>query len=409
MNVFVGLLGAIALFLFAWFLSSDKKKINWRTIIVAFALQVCLGAFVIYVPFGKALVSGMSSVVTDLLEQSKSGAQFVFSDLADEKSSFYFAFQVLPVIVFFSSLVSVLYHYGIMQFLIRTIGGWLQFLLRTSRTESMVAAANMFLGITESPLTVKPYLLSMTRSQLFAVMVCGLSSVAGSVLAGLVAMGISLDYLITAAVMAAPGGLMMAKLLEPETDLATNESSQSKEADVVVEKSSNVFEAATNGASSGLALCLNIAAMLIAFIGIIALLNFILGWVTSLVGFSGMTVQVLLGWVFSPIAILLGVQPSEANVVASLMGQKVIFNEFVAFADFVQLKETLSIKSQAIATFALCGFANFSSIGIMLGGLSIMAPSRKPEVAKLSLRALIAATMANFMSAAIAGIFIQFA
>ncbi|PDH30757.1 MAG: NupC/NupG family nucleoside CNT transporter [Puniceicoccaceae bacterium MED-G30] len=409
MNVFVGLLGAIALFLFAWFLSSDKKKINWRTIIVAFALQVCLGAFVIYVPFGKALVSGMSSIVTDLLEQSKSGAQFVFSDLADEKSSFYFAFQVLPVIVFFSSLVSVLYHYGIMQFLIRTIGGWLQFLLRTSRTESMVAAANMFLGITESPLTVKPYLLSMTRSQLFAVMVCGLSSVAGSVLAGLVAMGISLDYLITAAVMAAPGGLMMAKLLEPETDLATNESSQSKEADVVVEKSSNVFEAATNGASSGLALCLNIAAMLIAFIGIIALLNFILGWVTSLVGFSGMTVQVLLGWVFSPIAILLGVQPSEANVVASLMGQKVIFNEFVAFADFVQLKETLSIKSQAIATFALCGFANFSSIGIMLGGLSIMAPSRKPEVAKLSLRALIAATMANFMSAAIAGIFIQFA
>jgi CNT family concentrative nucleoside transporter len=409
MNVFVGLLGAMALFLFAWFLSSDKKKINWRTIIVAFALQVCLGAFVIYVPFGKALVSGMSSIVTDLLEQSKSGAQFVFSDLADEKSSFYFAFQVLPVIVFFSSLVSVLYHYGIMQFLIRTIGGWLQFLLRTSRTESMVAAANMFLGITESPLTVKPYLLSMTRSQLFAVMVCGLSSVAGSVLAGLVAMGISLDYLITAAVMAAPGGLMMAKLLEPETDLATNESSQSKEADVVVEKSSNVFEAATNGASSGLALCLNIAAMLIAFIGIIALLNFILGWVTSLVGFSGMTVQVLLGWVFSPIAILLGVQPSEANVVASLMGQKVIFNEFVAFADFVQLKETLSIKSQAIATFALCGFANFSSIGIMLGGLSIMAPSRKPEVAKLSLRALIAATMANFMSAAIAGIFIQFA
>ena len=409
MNVFVGLLGAIALFLFAWFLSSDKKKINWRTVIVAFALQVCLGAFVIYVPFGKALVSGMSSIVTDLLEQSKSGAQFVFSDLADEKSSFYFAFQVLPVIVFFSSLVSVLYHYGIMQFLIRTIGGWLQFLLRTSRTESMVAAANMFLGITESPLTVKPYLLSMTRSQLFAVMVCGLSSVAGSVLAGLVAMGISLDYLITAAVMAAPGGLMMAKLLEPETDLATNESSQSKEADVVVEKSSNVFEAATNGASSGLALCLNIAAMLIAFIGIIALLNFILGWVTSLVGFSGMTVQVLLGWVFSPIAILLGVQPSEANVVASLMGQKVIFNEFVAFADFVQLKETLSIKSQAIATFALCGFANFSSIGIMLGGLSIMAPSRKPEVAKLSLRALIAATMANFMSAAIAGIFIQFA
>ncbi len=376
---------------------------------MAFALQVCLGAFVIYVPFGKALVSGMSSIVTDLLEQSKSGAQFVFSDLADEKSSFYFAFQVLPVIVFFSSLVSVLYHYGIMQFLIRTIGGWLQFLLRTSRTESMVAAANMFLGITESPLTVKPYLLSMTRSQLFAVMVCGLSSVAGSVLAGLVAMGISLDYLITAAVMAAPGGLMMAKLLEPETDLATNESSQSKEADVVVEKSSNVFEAATNGASSGLALCLNIAAMLIAFIGIIALLNFILGWVTSLVGFSGMTVQVLLGWVFSPIAILLGVQPSEANVVASLMGQKVIFNEFVAFADFVQLKETLSIKSQAIATFALCGFANFSSIGIMLGGLSIMAPSRKPEVAKLSLRALIAATMANFMSAAIAGIFIQFA
>ena len=372
-------------------------------------MQVCLGAFVIYVPFGKALVSGMSSIVTDLLEQSKSGAQFVFSDLADEKSSFYFAFQVLPVIVFFSSLVSVLYHYGIMQFLIRTIGGWLQFLLRTSRTESMVAAANMFLGITESPLTVKPYLLSMTRSQLFAVMVCGLSSVAGSVLAGLVAMGISLDYLITAAVMAAPGGLMMAKLLEPETDLATNESSQSKEADVVVEKSSNVFEAATNGASSGLALCLNIAAMLIAFIGIIALLNFILGWVTSLVGFSGMTVQVLLGWVFSPIAILLGVQPSEANVVASLMGQKVIFNEFVAFADFVQLKETLSIKSQAIATFALCGFANFSSIGIMLGGLSIMAPSRKPEVAKLSLRALIAATMANFMSAAIAGIFIQFA
>ena len=409
MNVFVGLLGAMALFLFAWFLSSDKKKINWRTIIVAFALQVCLGAFVIYVPFGKALVSGMSSIVTDLLEQSKSGAQFVFSDLADEKSSFYFAFQVLPVIVFFSSLVSVLYHYGIMQFLIRTIGGWLQFLLRTSRTESMVAAANMFLGITESPLTVKPYLLSMTRSQLFAVMVCGLSSVAGSVLAGLVAMGISLDYLITAAVMAAPGGLMMAKLLEPETDLATNESSQGKEADVVVEKSSNVFEAATNGASSGLALCLNIAAMLIAFIGIIALLNFILGWVTSLVGFSGMTVQVLLGWVFSPIAILLGVQPSEANVVASLMGQKVIFNEFVAFADFVQLKETLSIKSQAIATFALCGFANFSSIGIMLGGLSIMAPSRKPEVAKLSLRALIAATMANFMSAAIAGIFIQFA
>jgi CNT family concentrative nucleoside transporter len=317
---------------------------------------------------------------------------------------FIFAFHVLPVIVFFSSLVSVLYHLGIMGWMIRFIGGGLQRLLKTSQAESMSATANIFVGQTEAPLIVRPYIASMTRSELFAIMVGGMSTVAGSVLAGYVLLGVEIQYLLAASFMAAPGGFLMAKLLMPESEQFKNEDEEFK---LEFEAHVNVIDAAAAGASSGMTLALNVGAMVLAFVGLIALVNTLLSSIGGMFGFESLSLQLVLGYAFQPLAFIVGVPWEETRLAGSLIGQKLVFNEFVAFVAFTDQMALMSERAQAVVTFALCGFANFSSIGIVLGGIGLMAPDRRKDIAELGLRAVFAGFMANLMSAAIAGFFLS--
>lgn len=397
-------LGSIAFLLGAgWAVSSARGRINWRTVGGALALQVAIGGLVLYVPAGRRALEGLSGAVAGILGYAQAGIEFVFGDIGRFELGFVFAFHVLPVIIFFSSLVAVLYYLGIMGWVIRLLGGALRRLLGTSRAESLSATANIFVSQTEAPLVIRPYLPAMTRSELFAVMVGGMATVAGSVLAGYVALGVELRYLLAASFMAAPGGLLMAKLLVPETEPARVSDAR---AEPQVEPHVNVIDAAAAGASSGLSLAVNIGAMLLAFIGLIALLNGILGWAGALVGLEGLSLELLLGTLFRPLAFLLGVPWEEAVVAGNLIGQKLVLNEFVAYAAFSEDKAQLGAHAQAVVSFALCGFANFSSIAILLGGIGTLAPSRRAEVAELGLRAVLAGFMANLMSAAIAGFFL---
>jgi len=411
MHIVMGLVGIISLILIAVIFSSNRKAINLRTVVGAFIIQAAIAAFVILTPFGSTILQTVSSGVQAVMDSANDGIGFLFGGLVSGKmfevfggGGFVFAFKVLPVIIFFAAFMGVLYHVGIMQFIIKIFGGALQKLLGTSRTESMSAAANVFVGQTEAPLLVKPYIKNMTQSELFAVMCGGLASVAGAVLVGYASLGVSLDYLIAASFMAAPGGLLMAKLLHPETDEVNNEileeTGENAEAKPV-----NVIDAAASGASSGLQLALNVGAMLIAFIALISLINIILGAFGGLFGLEALSLQQILGYLFAPIAFLIGIPWSEATAVGSLLGQKLVVNEFVAYIDFVGMKDTLSAHSQVIVTVALCGFANLSSMAILLGGLGVLAPSRRPDIARLGLKAVLAGTLSNFMSAALVGIF----
>ncbi len=399
----ISLLGILTLFALGFLLSVNRRAINWRTVLGAFALQLSLGALVLYIPFGKDMLLSMAETVSQVIGFAKAGISFLFGDMGEMKFGFMFAVHVLPIIVFFSSFIAVLYYLGIMGWVIRLIGGAVRWLLKTSRPESMSATANIFVGQTEAPLVVRPFIPPMTRSELFAVMVGGLASVAGSVLAGYAGLGVELKYLIAASFMAAPGGLMMAKLILPETETPKNDVEELAEPE---EKSVNVIDAAASGAASGLKLALNVGAMLLAFVGLIALLNGLIGWVGGWFGAGDLTLQIILGYVFQPLAFIIGVPWDEALRAGSFIGQKIVVNEFVAYLDFVSYKDQLSEGTQAIVTFALCGFANLSSIAILLGGLGSMAPSRRHEIAELGLRAVFAASLANLMSAAIAGFFI---
>ena len=406
MSAVISLLGIIVLFLIAYLSSTQRSAINWRTVGLALLLQFSLGGIVLYLPAGVAMLSTVSNAVTSVLGNAQDGIAFVFGPIGAFEMGFIFAFHVLPVIVFFSALVSVLYYLGIMGWIIRVIGGALQRLLKTSKAESMSATANIFVGQTEAPLVVKPYIPSMTRSELFAVMVGGMATVAGSVLAGYVLLGVELRYLLAASFMAAPGGFLMAKMMIPETeDLKEDES----EIDLQFDQHVNVIDAAAAGASSGMGLALNVGAMVLAFVGLIALLNAILAWAGGLFGFDSLSLQLLLGYAFQPLAFMLGIPWEETNLAGSLIGQKLVFNEFVAFVAFTEQSASLSAHTQAVVTFALCGFANFSSIGIMLGGLGTMAPTRRSDIAELGVRAVIAGFLANLMSGAIASFFLSIA
>jgi CNT family concentrative nucleoside transporter len=411
MHIIMGLVGIISLILIAIIFSSNRKAINIRTVGGAFAIQAAIAAFVILTPFGSSALQAVSSGVQAVINSANDGIGFLFGGLVSGKmfevfggGGFVFAFKVLPVIIFFAAFMGVLYHLGIMQIIIKIFGGALQKILGTSRTESMSAAANVFVGQTEAPLVVKPYIKDMTQSELFAVMCGGLASVAGAVLVGYASLGVNLDYLIAASFMAAPGGLLMAKLLHPETEEVNNniidESGEGADAKPV-----NVIDAAASGASSGLQLALNVGAMLIAFIALISLINIMLGAFGGLFGLEALSLQQILGYIFAPIAFLIGVPWSEATAVGSLLGQKLVVNEFVAYIDFVGIKDSLSAHSQVIVTVALCGFANLSSMAILLGGLGVLAPSRRPDIARLGLKAVLAGTLSNFMSATLVGIF----
>jgi len=404
-----GILGIVVILAIAYALSNGKKDINYRTIGFAFAIQILLGAFVLYVPFGKDVLSSITFGVQSVIDSGKEGINFLFGGLGTDAMfangvGYVFAIRVLPNIIFFSSLIAVLYYLGVMQWVIKIIGGGLQKLLKTSKPESLSATANIFVGQTEAPLVVRPYISRMTQSELFAVMVGGLASVAGSIMAGYAGLGIELKYLIAASFMAAPGGLLMAKIICPETtpekivqtDIEFNDGE---------DKPANVIDAAASGATSGLKLAVNVGAMLLAFIALIALLNSIVGGISGMFGYEAITIELILGYLFAPLAFIVGVPVDEMLQAGSFIGQKIVVNEFFAYVNFVDVKDTLTPVTQVIITFALCGFANLSSIAILLGGIGSMAPNRRPDIAKLGMRAMIAATLANLMSAAIAGLF----
>ena len=414
MSIVMGFVGIAALILIAVIFSSDRKAINLRTVGGAFALQAAIAAFVILTSSGAGILQTISNGVQAVINSANEGISFLFGGLVSDKmfevfggGGFVFAFKVLPIIIFFASLMAALYYMGIMQLVIKIFGGGLQKLLGTSRTESMSAAANVFVGQTEAPLVVKPYIRKMTQSELFAVMSGGLASVAGAVLAGYASLGIDLNYLVAASFMAAPGGLLMAKLLVPETDTPHDHTQDVTEEDEFKEDHPvNVIDAAALGASSGLLLAANVGGMLIAFIALIALINIIFGAVGGIFGYGDLTLQQILGYLFSPIAYLIGIPWEEAVKAGSFLGQKLVVNEFVAYIDFVAVKDSMSAHSQAIITVALCGFANLSSMAILLGGLGVMAPSRRPDIARLGLKAVMAGTLSNFMSATLVGLFL---
>ncbi|AUI86841.1 nucleoside transporter NupC [Vibrio azureus] len=419
MSLFMSLVGMVVLLAIAFAFSSNRKAINFRTVGGAFAIQFALGAFVLYVPWGRDLLNGFSNGVANVINYGNDGSSFLFGGLVSDKmfevfggGGFIFAFRVLPTLIFFSALISVLYYIGVMQWVIKILGGALQKTLGTSRAESMSAAANIFVGQTEAPLVVRPFVPNMTQSELFAVMCGGLASVAGGVLAGYASMGVPLEYLVAASFMAAPGGLLFAKILIPETDKPLEDINEALESSA--DKPTNVIDAAAGGAASGLQLALNVGAMLIAFVGLIALLNGMLGGIGAWFGMPELTLELILGYAFSPLAFLIGVPWDEAVVAGSFIGQKIVVNEFVAYLNFVPYivenaqviaatGEVMSDKTTAIISFALCGFANLSSIAILLGGLGSLAPNRRSDIARMGIKAVLAGTLSNLMAATIAG------
>ncbi|HSP60003.1 MAG TPA: nucleoside transporter C-terminal domain-containing protein [Ornithinimicrobium sp.] len=427
MDVLWGIGGMTALVAIGLLLSSNRRAVRWRTVLAALGLQVLFGVLVLYWSAGRAVLQAVTEGVQAVINSANAGIGFLFGPVLPqgEDAGVVFAFQVLPVIIFFASLTAVLYHYKILQFVVEKLGAALGRALGTRKAESVNAAANIFVGQTEAPLVIRPYLRGLTTSGLFAVMVGGLSTVAGSVLVGYSLLGAPLEYLIAASFMAAPGALMMAKLLEPEDpdappekQLAREEEAEDAQRDGARDgdrdddddldemEYRNVIDAAASGAADGLKLALNIGAMLLAFISLIALVNLLLGVVGGWFGNPELTFEQILGYLFAPIMLVIGVPWAEATNAGSFVGQKVIVNEFVAFANFAPTIEDYSPKTAAIITFALTGFANLGSLGILLGGLGSLVKGRRREIATLGLRAVTAATLANLMSAAIAGILI---
>ncbi|RMD91153.1 MAG: NupC/NupG family nucleoside CNT transporter [Alphaproteobacteria bacterium] len=384
-------------------LSTNRRKISPRIVLSAFALQAGVAALVLYVPAGKAFIEALSEGVRALLEFSNAGINMVFGPLADTSSGISFAVHVLPIVIFFASLMSVLYHLGVMQIVVRAVGGAIRRILGTEAVESLNAAANIFVGQTEAPLVVRPYLGRLTEPQLFAVMVSGLASVAGTVLAAYAKMGIPVEYLLAASFMAAPGGLLMAKIIMPDEDPDAPDEALNIER----VRDANVILAAANGARDGVRLAVNIGAMLIAFVALIALFNGIVGGIGGWFGYPDVTLEKLLGELFAPLMWLLSVPWSEAHVAGALFGEKLILNEFVAYFDLsTKYMDSLSPHSLAVVTFSLCGFANLSSIAILLGGLGSLVPEKRDLIAKFGLRAVAAGSLSNLMSAALASLLV---
>lgn len=467
MQVLWGAGGMVVLLLVAFALSTDRRAIRPRTVFGALAIQLVFAFAVLRWETGKQVLSTVSAGVQRVIDSSKEGIDFLLGPVMPTDGSTVVAFQVLPLIIFIASLSAVLYHLNILQWAVRIVGGALRAVLGTTRAESLNATANIFLGQTEAPLVVRPYLKGMTRSEFFAVMVGGLSTVAGSVMVGYALLGANLDHLIAASFMAAPAGLLMAKIIVPETehsaeaadgkrpttfgDVAgkfgrgkapsktfaadsaqpaaepsgSGDSAQSPDdsapngaetaprssedvddSEALETKPRNVIDAAATGASDGLKLALNVGAMLFAFVSLIALLNLILGALGGLVGLPEITFEGLIGYVFAPIMWVIGVPWSEAVAAGGFVGQKLVLNEFVAFTDFGPQAASFDPHTAIIITFALTGFANFSSLAILLGGLGGLVPSRRSLIAQYGMRAIAGGTLANLLSAAIAGMLI---
>ena len=393
---FAGLFAMIGI---AWALSVDRRAIRWRTVVVGTALQVVFALVILRTEVGRQVFDWIGTVITRFLDFTDAGASVVFGEKFKE---FYFAFKVLPTIIFFSSFITILYYLGILQWIVRKFAMIMVRFMGTSGTESLSASANIFVGQTEAPLLIKPYVSTMTNSELMAVMTGGFATIAGGVMAAYVGMGVPAKHLLAASVMSAPAALVMAKLMFPEKE----KSHTAGKVDIEVERPwANVIDAAASGAADGLKLALNVGAMLIAFVALIALLDWPIGWLGGLAGFPELSLNVVLGWVCSPLAWLMGVPWAEADKVGTLIGIKTAVNEFVGYVRMEEMVRAgeLSERSVAIATYALCGFSNFSSIAIQIGGIGGMAPERKADLARLGLRAMVAGSLACFQTATIAG------
>ncbi|TVQ40830.1 MAG: NupC/NupG family nucleoside CNT transporter [Wenzhouxiangella sp.] len=417
-GVLHGLFGIAALLALAWLLSEKRSAIAWRTVLVGLALQFGLAVFVLWVPIGQRFFQWLGGLFVTLIGYTRAGSEFVFGALVDvDNFGFIFAFQVLPTIIFFAALMACLYHLGLMQRLVESMAWVMNRLMGVSGSESLATAANVFVGQTEAPLVVRPFISGMTRSELFALMTGGMATIAGGVLAAYVLLLGGSDpetqtffarHLISASIMAAPAALVMAKLLVPET--AQSETAGAVR--VAIDRPHvNLIEAAAGGAGEGLKLALNVGAMLLAFLALIALINGPLGWFGSITGLETwlgqpLSLALLLGWLFAPLAFLAGVPLAEAVTVGSLVGQKVVANEFVAYIALSELQDGLSERSVLIATYALCGFANFASIAIQIGGIGSIAPARRPDLARLGLKAVLAGTLVSLLNAAWAGILV---
>ncbi len=406
MSNLIGIAGIAVILGIAFLFSSNRKAINLRIVGAAFGLQVVVAVLVLYWEGGRRAIEVMSGGVMAVIGFSREGIDMVFGPLANtEIVGFSFAINVLPIIIFFSALMSVLYHLRVMEWVVILVGGFLRKVIGTGDVESMNAAANIFVGQTEAPLAVRPYLKGLTEAQMFAVMVSGLASIAGTVLAGYALMGAELKYLLAAAFMAAPGGLLMAKIIMPDDEVVRS----SGHGKLMMEKSQhkNVILAAATGTTDGLRLAANIGAMLIAFVALIALFNGLVGWVAGWFGYE-LTLQMILGWIFRPLMYLLSVPWEEAQAAGALFGEKLILNEFVAFSNLNEYLAGMSPRTVAIATFSLCGFANLSSIAILLGGLGVLVPEKRDLIGQLGLKAVLAGSLSNLMSAALAGLLLTF-
>lgn len=404
MEKFMSFIGLVVMIAVAYGLSSSRKDIKWKTVCTGIGLQLLFGLLILKTPFGMSVFDGAKEAFNGILNYTTEGSKFIFGDLTNvSKSGFIFAFMVLPTIIFMSSLMSVLYHIGIMQKVVEGTAKVMMKIMGTSGAESLSAAANIFVGQTEAPLVVKPFVEKMTKSELMALMTGGMATVAGGVLAAYVGMGIDAGHLLAASVMSAPAALVCAKLMVPETETSTTEGVAKVD---LPKTNANVIDAAAHGAGEGLSLALNVGAMLLAFIALIAMLNGMLGWVGELVGLPQLSFEFLIGYVFAPFAFLMGVPWDECVQVGVMLGKKTVVNEFVAYLDLQAAVEagTISERAVTITTYALCGFANFSSIAIQLGGIGGLAPSRRQDLAKLGMKSLIAGTLACFMTACIAGI-----
>jgi concentrative nucleoside transporter, CNT family len=409
-RLLIGTGGIILILLIAIAFSSDRRAIQPRVVIAAFALQAAIAAFVLKVPFGQTVIGGMAAGVSNLLDYSQAGISLLFGDLANtEKVGFVFAIKALPVIIFFAALVSILYYLGIMQVIVRWIGGAIQFVTGISKVESLGAAANIFVGQSEAPLVIRPYLPGMTPSQIFTLMTVGMAGVAGTILAAYAFLlgEAALPYLLAASFMSAPGGILMAKLMMPDA-IADRGKEPEVEGAIAFsdEKPANIIMAAAEGAQTGVKLAVAVGAMVLAFVALVAMANGILGGIGGWFGYPDISFQQILGWVFAPVMFMLNIPWSEAVQAGGFFGTKVVLNEFVAFADMGKVQAQLAPTTVAIITFALCGFANFSSIAIQLAVTGSLAPNQRATIAKLGLKALLAGSLANLMSAALAGLLI---
>ncbi len=389
-------LGLILMMLLAWLLSSDRRRMDFRLILSGVGLQILFGVFIMKTSVGLKIFDVARAVISRLISFSDDGAQFVFGEQFREH---YFAFSVLPTIIFVSSLMAILFHLGIMQHVVSFMARVMVKVMDASGSESLAAAANVFIGQTEAPLVVKPYLLTMTRSELMALMTGGMATVAGGVLAAYAGMGADPGHLLTASVMSAPASLVLAKIIVPETE----ESNTRGYVRIQVPKQdSNVLDAACRGASEGLMLALNVAAMLIAFIALVGAFN----WLCTLlpdIGGAPLTLQRVFSWMMAPFALMMGVEWQDAGIAGTLLGEKTVLNEFVAYVDLIKWRDQVSPRTFTLMTYALCGFANFSSVAIQIGGIGSLVPSRRRDFAKLGLKAMVAGSLAAFMTACIAG------